>query len=114
MINIIPRAARLMKVPIDDEGAESLARRARGTPRIGLRLLKRVRDYAQVRADGNITTDVATEALDMMGIDHLGLDDIDRRVLSAPLREVYGGPGMFLTDVAAVTVGVRDERMRGV
>src|SRR5260221_4850001 len=81
MINIIIRAARLMKVPIDDDGAESLARRARGTPRIGLRLLKRVRDYAQVRADGNITTDVATEALDMMGIDHLGLDDIDRRVV---------------------------------
>ena len=92
MIHIIVRAARLMKVPIDDAGAESLARRARGTPRIGLRLLKRVRDYAQVRAEGNITTDVATEALDMMGIDHLGLDDIDRRVLSAIIEKFDGGP----------------------
>src|SRR5260221_1240677 len=91
MINIITRAARLMKVPIDDEGAESLARRARGTPRIGLRLLKRVRDYAQVRSDGTITPDVATEALDMMGIDHLGLDDIDRRGGACPPREILLG-----------------------
>src|SRR5258707_8962150 len=103
MINIITRAARLMKVPIDDEGAESLARRARGTPRIGLRLLKRVRDYAQVRADGTITPDVATEALDMMGIDHLGLDDIDRRVLSAIIEKFDGGPVGLETIAASIS-----------
>jgi Holliday junction DNA helicase RuvB len=89
---IVTRAAALFKVPLDPEGAHEIASRARGTPRIALRLLKRVRDYAQVRGDGTITKQVADEALDLLDIDHLGLDDIDRRVLRTIIEKFNGGP----------------------
>ena len=79
MEHIIHRAAQMLKIEIDDLGAISIARRSRGTPRIGLRLLRRVRDYAQTRADGIITEDVAIDALNLLNIDPLGLDEIEDR-----------------------------------
>lgn len=89
---IITRAAALLEMPIDDVGAREIARRSRGTPRVALRLLRRVRDYAQVRADGVIDKQVADEALAIHEIDHLGLDDLDRRVLDAIIHKFSGGP----------------------
>ncbi|MBN2471164.1 MAG: Holliday junction branch migration DNA helicase RuvB, partial [Anaerolineae bacterium] len=89
--------------PIDDSGAVEIARRARGTPRVGLRLLRRVRDYAQVRADGVITVEVADAALSMLNIDALGLDDIDRRVLSTIIEKFGGGPVGLETIAASIS-----------
>ena len=89
---IVTRAARLLDVPADEDGIVEISRRARGTPRVALRLLRRVRDYAQVRADGIITQAVADEALTLLAIDSLGLDDMDRRVLKAIIEKYRGGP----------------------
>jgi Holliday junction DNA helicase RuvB len=75
-----------------DEGATLIAHRARGTPRVALRLLRRVRDYAQVRADGRITEPVAKTALELLEVDELGLDDIDRRLILAIIEKFGGGP----------------------
>ncbi|HEU0293911.1 MAG TPA: Holliday junction branch migration DNA helicase RuvB [Anaerolineales bacterium] len=100
MKQIVTRATRLLKVSADETGISEVARRARGTPRIALRLLRRVRDYAQVRADGIITRDVATEALDLLQVDPLGLDDVDRRVLRT-IIEKYGGGPVGLNTIAA-------------
>ena len=90
-------------MPIDDDGTLEIARRARGTPRVALRLLKRVRDYAQVRADGAITSEVAAEALDLLDIDPLGLDDIDRRVLLTIIEKFDGGPVGLETIAASIS-----------
>ena len=100
MTHIIGRAARLLKVNYDDDGIMEIARRGRGTPRIGLRLLRRVRDFAQVRAEGVITRDVSCDALDLLDVDPLGLDDVDRRVLST-IIEKYGGGPVGLNTIAA-------------
>ena len=89
---IVSRSARLLDVEIDDTGAFEIARRARGTPRIANRLLRRVRDYAEVRADGRITAAVADAALTMLDVDHLGLDLMDRKLLGAMLEKFGGGP----------------------
>ncbi len=89
---IVTRGAGILDVPIEPIGAAEIARRSRGTPRVGLRLLRRVRDYAQVRAEGEITEKTAVSALDLLEIDHLGLDDLDRRVLSAIIDKFGGGP----------------------
>lgn len=97
---IINRAASMLGVEIKPEGTAEVARRARGTPRVALRLLRRVRDYAQVRADGVITGTVAGEALALLNIDHLGLDDVDRRIL-ATIIEKYGGGPVGLETIAA-------------
>jgi len=97
---IINRAASMLKVEIKPEGTSEVARRARGTPRVALRLLRRVRDYAQVRAEGIITGPVAGEALALLNIDHLGLDDVDRRIL-ATIIEKYGGGPVGLETIAA-------------
>lgn len=103
MEDIIQRAAVLLEVPIEGEGISTIARRTRGTPRVALRLLKRVRDYAQVRADGVITQDVATQALDLLEIDPLGLDDIDRRVLMTIIEKFDGGPVGLDTIAASIS-----------
>ncbi len=103
MIAIVKRAAHLLGVEISDEGATVIARRARGTPRVALRLLRRVRDYAQVRADGVITEQVADEALTLLDVDSLGLDDIDRRVLRAIIEKFGGGPVGLDTIAASVS-----------
>ena len=83
---------RCWNVPCDEGGVEEIGRRARGTPRVALRLLRRVRDYAQVRADGTVTRQVAQEALDLLQVDLLGLDDVDRRVLRTIIEKYNGGP----------------------
>lgn len=97
---IVERAAALLKVEAEADGVEEIARRARGTPRVALRLLRRVRDYAQVRADGRVTAPVAQEALDLLQVDPLGLDDVDRRVLRT-IIEKYGGGPVGLNTIAA-------------
>ena len=99
---ILSRSARILKVPTESEGVEEIASRARGTPRIVNRLLKRVRDYAQVRADGVITKDVARAALDAMEIDEIGLDQTDRNMLLTIIQKFNGGP-VGLDTLAAST-----------
>lgn len=99
---IVLRSAGILNVEIDDEGAYEIARRSRGTPRVTNRLLKRVRDYAQIRADGIITLEVAREALDMLEVDHVGLDDVDRRLLKTIALKFNGGP-VGLDTLAAST-----------
>jgi len=103
MIQIVKRAAMMLETPVDEAGAVEIARRARGTPRVALRLLRRVRDYAQVRANGTITATVADEALNLMNIDTLGLDDIDRRVLQTIIEKFDGGPVGLETIAAAIS-----------
>ncbi|NSW52774.1 MAG: Holliday junction branch migration DNA helicase RuvB [Anaerolineae bacterium] len=100
--HIVTRAAGLLGVGYDDEGIAEMARRARGTPRIALRLLRRVRDFAQVRAEGTITRPVAQEALDLLEVDPLGLDDVDRRVLSTIITKYNGGPVGLNTIAASI------------
>ena len=97
---IVGRAAGVLGVEADPEGVDEIARRGRGTPRVALRLLRRVRDFAEVRADGVITRAVAQEALELMEVDTLGLDDIDRRVLLTIIEKYRGGP-VGLTTIAA-------------
>ncbi len=97
---IVRRAASLLAVKVAPEGITEIARRARGTPRVALRLLKRVRDFAQVRSDGTVTQEVAHAALDLLDVDVLGLDDLDRRVLRA-IVEKYGGGPVGLETIAA-------------
>src|SRR5690606_5597838 len=87
----------------DEDGAREIAARARGTPRIANRLLRRVRDYAQVRADGVITADVARAALEMLEVDHLGLDDVDRVILRTIVEKFDGGPVGVETLAAATS-----------
>jgi Holliday junction DNA helicase RuvB len=88
---IVQRSARLLTVGIDDDAAEELARRCRGTPRIANRLLRRVRDYAQVRADGRITQAVAQTALNLLEVDRFGLDEIDQKIMLTILEKYRGG-----------------------
>ena len=89
---IVTRSAGLLKVEIDEHGAFEIARRARGTPRIANRLLRRCRDYAEVKADGRITREVADASLKMLDVDSLGLDLMDRKLLGAMLEKFGGGP----------------------
>jgi len=100
---IVRRAAWALKVEVDDAGATEISRRGRGTPRVALRLLRRVRDFAQVRADGRITAEVASEALGLMEVDERGLDDLDRRVLRTIVEKFDGGPVGLDTVAAAVS-----------
>jgi Holliday junction DNA helicase RuvB len=100
---IVKRSARILQVAIDEEGAREIARRSRGTPRVANRILKRVRDYAQVRADGVITAGVAEEALAMLEVDDLGLDEMDRRVLLTIIEKFGGGPVGLETLAAAIS-----------
>ena len=89
---IVKRSAKLLNMPIDDEGAAEIARRSRGTPRVANRLLRRVRDYAQVRHDGRVTREVAQAALAMLDVDPVGLDFIDTKFLRTILEKFSGGP----------------------
>lgn len=103
LTQIVTRSARILNIPIDEAGAVEIAARARGTARIANRLLKRVRDYAQVRADGVITRAVANEALVMLDVDPLGLDDLDRKVLRAIIDKFGGGPVGLETIAASIS-----------
>jgi Holliday junction DNA helicase RuvB len=103
IVKIVRRAASLLQVPVDEEGETEIARRARGTPRVALRLLKRVRDYAQVRGDGTVNANIAQQALELLEVDILGLDDLDRRVLLTIIRKFEGGPVGLDTIAAAIS-----------
>jgi holliday junction DNA helicase RuvB len=92
LAKIVQRSARLLKVELEDEGASEIAKRSRGTPRVANRLLRRVRDYAQVKADGVVTKAVADAALKMLDVDLLGLDMMDRKLLLAVIEKFGGGP----------------------
>lgn len=102
LVEIIKRSAAVFKVEIEEEGAMELARRSRGTPRLANRLLKRVRDFAQVRYDGRITREVAVFALDLLEVDKLGLDNIDREILTTMIDKFAGGPVGLDTLAAAI------------
>jgi Holliday junction DNA helicase RuvB len=102
LVQITRRAAQVLAVEIDAEGTWEIARRARGTPRIANRLLKRVRDYAQVRADGRITKELADAALTLLEVDQLGLDRMDRQILLTILEKYDGGPVGLGTLAAAL------------
>jgi Holliday junction DNA helicase RuvB len=97
---IVERAARVLGVEVHPEGVEEIALRGRGTPRVALRMMRRVRDFAEVRADGVVTRQIAIDALDLLEVDVLGLDDIDRRVLRAIIEKYNGGP-VGLSTIAA-------------
>jgi len=102
MTTIVTRAAKLLAVGTDPSGIDEVARRARGTPRVALRLLRRVRDFAQVRAGGVITSEVAREALNLLNVDPLGLDEVDRRVLVTIIEKYNGGPVGLNTIAASI------------
>lgn len=101
--DIIKRSAQILEVKIDEKASEEIARRSRGTPRIANRLLKRVRDYAAVLGDGNITIKIAKTALNNLEIDELGLDEIDRKILDTIISKFNGGPVGI--DAIATTIG---------
>lgn len=103
MMEIVRQKARTLGVPIDEDGQRALATRARGTPRVAIRLLKRARDYAQVRADGRITREVAIDALKLLQIDALGLDMVDRKVLDTIIGKYEGGPVGLETLAASIS-----------
>jgi len=107
LVRIVKRSARVLKIAMDDSGAEELGRRSRGTPRIANRLLKRVRDYAEVRADGRVSRQVARQALAMLKVDELGLDDMDQRILLTIIEKFQGGP-LGLDTLAAVVCEERN------
>lgn len=109
---IVERSARILGVGIDEEGADEIARRSRGTPRIANRLLRRVRDFAQVRASGSIDADVARAALEVFRVDELGLDKVDAAILDAIVRRFGGGPVGLST--LAVAVGEETDTIEDV
>ena len=109
---IVARSASLLKVLCDPAGAKEIAKRARGTPRIANRLLRRVRDYAQVKADGAITATIASQALDMLSVDSNGFDPMDRRLLLALLEKFDGGPVGI--DSLAAAVGEEKDTLEDV
>jgi Holliday junction DNA helicase RuvB len=106
LAHIVARSAGIMRIDLDSGGATEIARRSRGTPRIANRLLRRVRDYAEVKADGYISADVADRALDMLSVDHLGFDHLDRRLLLAMIEKFDGGP----VGVDSLAASISEER----
>jgi Holliday junction DNA helicase RuvB len=106
LTTIVSRSARLMNVPMTGEGAVEVARRSRGTPRIANRLLRRVRDYAEVKGDGNVTGDIAARALDMLAVDRRGLDHLDRRYIEMVNDRFDGGPA----GVEAIAAAMAEDR----
>jgi Holliday junction DNA helicase RuvB len=102
LVQIVVRSAQILNVEIEAQASHEIARRSRGTPRVANRLLKRVRDYAQVRADGTISTTVAEDALGRLEVDSLGLDDVDRKMLLAVIDKFGGGP-VGIDTIAAAT-----------
>src|SRR6187402_2633654 len=106
ILEIVVRSARILGVPIEPDAAREIARRSRGTPRVANRLLRRVRDYAQVRADGSVTTAVADKALRMLEVDEHGFDEVDRRLLRTIIDKFNGGP----VGVASLAAALSEER----
>ena len=112
LARIVRRSARLLEVEIDDGGARAIADRSRGTPRVANRLLKRVRDFAQVRGDGSISAAVAAAALDLLEVDHEGLDRLDREILRTICEKFGGGPVGLST--LAIAVGEEEDTIQDV
>ena len=112
LARIVRRSARLLGVSIEDDGAVAIARRSRGTPRVANRLLRRVRDYAEVRHGGVVTDDVASSALDLLEVDDQGLDRLDREILRAICEKFGGGPVGLST--LAVAVGEEQDTIEDV
>ena len=112
LTQIVSRSARFLNMKVDDEGAIEIARRSRGTPRISNRLLRRVRDYAQIKANGHVTVEVASAALDMLDVDKQGLDYMDRKLLTAIIEKFMGGP-VGLDNLAAA-IGEEKETIEDV
>ena len=106
LAHIVARSAHILNIGIDPQGATEIARRSRGTPRIANRLLRRVRDYAEVKADGHITTALADRALDMLSVDQKGFDHLDRRLLLALIEKFDGGP----VGVDSLAAAISEER----
>ncbi len=106
LVRIIERSARILSVPVTENGSLEIASRSRGTARVANRLLRRVRDFAQVKGDGTITREVADAALDLLRIDPLGLDDMDRAILDTVIRKFSGGP----VGLSSLAVAVGEER----
>lgn len=104
--HIVMRSAQLMNIDMEPKGAEEIARRSRGTPRIANRLLRRVRDYAEVKGDGRITAQIADEALNMLKVDHQGFDHMDRRMLLTMIEKFGGGP----VGVDSLAAAISEER----
>jgi Holliday junction DNA helicase RuvB len=102
LARIVTRSARLLEIEVDAPGAEEIARRSRGTPRIANRLLRRVRDYAQVRAAGHVDAEVAQRALDLLEVDRFGLDEIDQKIMLTVLEKYAGGPVGLNTIAASI------------
>ena len=103
MREIVTRAADVLGVRSDPDGVDEIARRGRGTPRVALRLLRRVRDYAEVRSNGIVTRPVAQQALELLEIDERGLDEMDRRVLGTIVEKYQGGPVGLSTIAASIS-----------
>src|SRR5437899_3611764 len=103
LASIVTRSAQLLSVEIDEQGTREIARRSRGTPRIANRLLRRVRDYAQVRADGHISQSIAETALDLLEVDRYGLDEIDQKIMLTILEKYGGGPVGVNTIAASIS-----------
>ena len=106
LAHIVERSAGILEIGIDPRGAEEIARRSRGTPRIANRLLRRVRDFAEVKADGHISEQIADRALDMLSVDQLGFDHLDRRLLLAMIEKFDGGP----VGVDSLAAAISEER----
>lgn len=104
--DIVKRTAKILNIKIDEEGAMEVAMRSRGTPRIANRLLRRVRDFAEIKADGNITTEVARDALEMLEVDRMGFDEIDRKILSSIIDKFNGGP----VGVGTIAASINEEK----
>jgi Holliday junction DNA helicase RuvB len=103
---ILARSAEILKIPAEEAGILEIARRSRGTPRVANRILKRVRDFAQVKAEGRLTQKVAQEALHLLEVDRLGLDKMDRKILQTIIDKFNGGP----VGVEALSVALCEER----
>jgi Holliday junction DNA helicase RuvB len=112
LVQIVERSARILNIQIDKQGAKELAGRSRGTPRIANRLLRRVRDYAQVKAKGIITREVASNALELLGIDEHGLDELDKLLLHTLIEKFDGGPVGIKT--LAVALGEEEDTLQEV
>jgi Holliday junction DNA helicase RuvB len=106
LVQILNRAARILDVPMEPDGALEIAARSRGTARVANRLLRRVRDFAQVKGDGVITREIADAALQLLRIDALGLDDMDRHIITAVIEKFGGGP----VGLSSLSVAVGEER----
>jgi Holliday junction DNA helicase RuvB len=102
LARIVIRSAKLLEIEVDAEGSEEIARRSRGTPRVANRLLRRVRDYAQVRAAGHVDVEVAKRALDLLEVDQFGLDEIDQKIMLTVLEKYAGGPVGVNTIAASI------------